>query len=218
MAIRGLLSYDPALTGEAQSTYAFALVTKAALLAWDNGLIFDRPAVEANYTVQFVIIDQCADKANTFASYYCKMPYNVQLHQDLQGTHCWVAEGSCGAGLGDLGGSVSTKNHGKPGPKISSQTAFRYPVYPLEDLLLGNPDSGLPRSRAVLGSWLFSSKLAYLASMQDTPYVGYVDGLHLPAHGGGINGGAQIERENHRFRGSGQLRAAGKPLKKVGRI
>jgi len=36
----------------------------------------------------------------------------------------------CGAGPGDLGGlrgSVSAENHGKTGPKVFSQTAFRYP-------------------------------------------------------------------------------------------
>jgi len=37
----------------------------------------------------------------------------------------------CGDGPGDLGvsrGSASAENHWKAGPKMSSQTAFRYPA------------------------------------------------------------------------------------------
>ena len=40
--------------------------------------------------------------------------------------------------------------------------------------------------------------------------------FHLPTHGRGTDGGAQVKRQNPGFGGSGQPRAAGKPLQKVG--
>ena len=101
---------------------------KAAMLAWDNKLIFQRPAVELNHTVQFVIADQCADKDLAFLSERCKMPYSIQIMQDL---------------------------------------------------MLGNSKSGLPSSKVVMGSHLFTEKTAYLSSLHrslHTPFVGYVAG------------------------------------------
>ena len=50
----------------------------------------------------------------------------------------------CGAGPGDQGGSRgsdSAENHRKTGPKISSQTAFRYPGQDLPDECFGVPQA-----------------------------------------------------------------------------
>ena len=129
VGVRGIASFDATLDANGRGwrgeTLAWPYLMKAPVVAWDSGLIFDRPAVEPNYTVQFIWVDQCADLALGSASDYCKMPYSIELHQDLY---------------------------------------------------FGNAQTGLPRSKVVLGSYLFTEKLAYFSSMQKTPMVGWASG------------------------------------------
>ncbi len=61
LAVCGAPAPDPAASTIYFSLWAPPYLTQAATLAWDSGLIFDRPAVEPNYTVQTVWVDQCAD-------------------------------------------------------------------------------------------------------------------------------------------------------------
>ncbi len=68
LAVRGPGAIDPSLSTSFFSAWATPYLMQAAMLAWDRGLIFDRPAFEPNYTVQFVWVDQCADSVLRYDS------------------------------------------------------------------------------------------------------------------------------------------------------
>jgi len=93
---------------------------------------------------------------------------------------------------------------GAPGPPRPPNSRI-FPLYlasPLRPFIgpqsaatQGDPDLGLPRSRAVVGGSLYTRTLAHLAELHGTPTVGF----HVPAHGGGTKRGGQIKRKNRRF-------------------
>ena len=90
LSVRGLRCYDDNTRDD--ETGALLLLEcwdapylmNAMTMAWDSGIIFDRPAVESNVTVQFNWVDQCATNPGMgSAGPRCKMPYNMELLQDL---------------------------------------------------------------------------------------------------------------------------------------